>query len=152
MRKYEKGGRIMIISTLALTLALGMAQAEPANDEAQAGAEAGPIVFVELWSARPEWHALSTEERAAYIDSILPTIAGLQEMGVELRFNALSDPDTSNDAGYTYIGVLTMPDRDTARAFEAAVSDSGFYDYFDQINARGEAVAPEAIFGAMIAE
>jgi len=142
----------MMITTLALSLALGMAQAAPADDEAQASAEASPIVFVELWRSRPAWRALSTEERAAYIDSILPTIAGLQEMGVELRFNALADSDTSNDAGYTYIGVLTMPDRDTARAFEAAVSDSGFYDYFDQINARGEAIPPEAIFGAMINE
>ena len=96
---------------------------------------------------RPAGAALGT-----HIDSIMPAIAELQDMGVVLRFNALVDPETDRHAGYNYIGVLAMPDQETARTFEEAVEAAGFYDYFDQVNARDVVVPPEAVFRAMIEE
>jgi hypothetical protein len=42
-----------------------------------------------------------------------------------------------------------MPTRDLALALERAVSDSGFHDHFEQVNARGEIAAPDAVLADM---
>jgi hypothetical protein len=139
----------MIIQSLAMGLMLSGAQQETTQE---AEPQAAPIVFVELWSAKPAWVAMSDEEQAAYIDRIGESIAGLQDQGVELVHTAIADPETDLDAGYDYIAVLRMPDEETARAFEAQVRADGFYDYFEQINASGEIVPPPLVFSAMIEE
>lgn len=139
----------MIIQSLVMALALSGAQQDSPH---QAEPEAAPIVFVELWSAKPAWTALSDEEQAAYIDRIGGSIAGLQEQGVELAHIAVTDPETDLHAGYDYLAVWTMPDTATRVAMEAAIRADGFYDYFDQINASGQSAPPPVVFGAMIEE
>ena len=43
-----------------------------------------------------------------------------------------------------------MPTRALAEQFEASGEEAGFHDYFEQVNARGELVGPDAVFGHMI--
>lgn len=106
-------------------------------------------LYLELWKPRDAWRALSAEERQQFVEGIGPAIAGLLESGIELIGFARSDVDTTHRADYAYLAAWRMPSKDHALALENAVTDSGFHDFFEQINARGEIAAPEAILADM---
>ena len=106
-------------------------------------------IYVELWKAKRAWLALGPDERKSYLDGIGPAMAALAEAGVEVVSFALNDDDTEHRADYRYVAVWTMPDKERALQLEQAVVDSGFYDYFEQVNARGDSMSPDAFFGDM---
>lgn len=106
-------------------------------------------LFLEMWKPKRSWLELSEEERAGYIESIGPSIEGLLEAGVELVGIGTNDEDTDQRANYGFWAVWRMPDELVDR-FEAAVREDGFYDYFEQVNARGEERSPEEVFGRLI--
>ena len=107
-------------------------------------------LFLELWKPKPAWRQLDEDARRSYVDSIGPTIAGLIEDGVELVGIGTIDPDTDQRGDYDYWAVWSLPSADLVGRFEAAVREDRFYDYFEQINARGEPQSPETVFGHMI--
>ena len=106
-------------------------------------------LYLELWKPRDAWRALSAGERHAFVDGIGPAIASLLESGIELIGFARSDIDTKHRADYAYLAAWQMPSKHHALALENAVTGSGFHDYFEQINARGEIAAPDAILAHM---
>jgi hypothetical protein len=106
-------------------------------------------LYVELWKPRASWRALPQEARDAFVAGIGPAIAQLALAGVELIGFARSDTDTEHRADCVWIAAWRMPTRDLALALERAVSDSGFHDHFEQVNARGEIAAPDAVLADM---
>lgn len=106
-------------------------------------------LYVELWKPLEAWHALSPSEREEFSDGIAPAVSALLEAGIELIGFALNDPDTGNRADYVYLAAWRMPSRSLALELERAVADYGFFSYFDQVNARGEIVAPEEVLKHM---
>ena len=62
----------------------------------------------------------------------------------------LLDDEAPHRADYVYLAVWKTPTADLVKQFEASVDEAGFHDYFEQVNARGELVAPDAVFGHMI--
>lgn len=107
-------------------------------------------LFLELWKPKQRWLDLTAEERAEYIEGIGPSIEGLLEEGVELVGIGTNDEDTDRRADYAYWAVWRMPE-DLVERFENTVREDGFYDYFEQVNARGEERSPEEVFGRLIA-
>lgn len=107
-------------------------------------------LMLELWKPKPAWIEMAEEDRAAYIESIQPSIGGLMEVGVELVGIGLVDPDTDQRADYRYWAVWRIPSPDLAKRFEAQVREDRFYHYFEQVNARGEARDPGEVFSEMI--
>lgn len=107
-------------------------------------------LFLELWRPKPAWLEMSEDERGAYIDSIGPSIEGLLQAGVELVGIGTVDPGTDQRADYDYWAVWRLPSEELVGRFEQAVRQDGFYDYFEQINARGETRDPQSVFGDMI--
>jgi hypothetical protein len=107
-------------------------------------------LYVELWSAKPAWHELSTDERAAYMDRLGPGIAELIEKGIEVVAWGENDADTPHRAGFDFFAVWRMPDRDHARLLEDTVERAGWYDYMEQLNARGVAGSPEAVIARQV--
>lgn len=106
-------------------------------------------LYVELWKPRDEWHALPASKRQEFADGIGPALSAFTEAGIELIGFSLNDSDTGNRADYTYFAAWRMPSKDLALQLEHAVADYGFFTYFDQVNARGEIVAPEAVLKHM---
>lgn len=108
-------------------------------------------LFLELWKPKDTWRELSLDDREAYVQSIGPSIERLLAQGVELVGIGTVDDDTDQRADYDYWAVWSIPDDEMVDRFEKAVRDDGFYDYFDQINARGAPEGPQSVFGAMMA-
>lgn len=104
-------------------------------------------IFVELWNARPEWLALSEEERGSYMQQVGAGMGELAKAGIEVVCWAVNDPDTSHRCGYQYIAVWKMPDASAVKLFEETVEQAGWYNYFEQVNARGRLATPEDVIG-----
>jgi hypothetical protein len=109
--------------------------------------EAAMHVFVELWNARPEWLALSGQERDEYLRQVGAGMQELAKAGIEAVCWAANDPDTSHRCGYQYLAVWKMPDEKAVKLFEDTVERAGWYRYFEQVNARGPFATPDEILG-----
>ena len=107
-------------------------------------------IFVELWNARPEWLALSERERGNYMEQMGAGMGKLAKAGIEVVCWAVNDRDTSHRCGYQYLAVWKMPDGKAVKLFEETVEQAGWYDYFEQVNARGRFSTPEEIIGHMM--
>jgi hypothetical protein len=76
--------------------------------------------YVEAWSAKQAWLDLSAEERGAYMGQV------------------------------DFFAVWKFPTDELAKSFEALVTGAGWYNYFTQVNLKGNAGGPEEIIGKMI--
>ena len=107
-------------------------------------------LYVELWKAKPEWLALSQQERGEYMSNVGPAIEELTKAGVEIVGWGLNDSDTPYRGEYTYLSVWKIPEKNLVQQFEEAVEQAGWHNYFEQINCRGELLTPETAIGNMI--
>lgn len=107
-------------------------------------------LFAECWKARPEWLALSKEARGAYMTELGKGIEALMNAGVEIVSWSMNEAGTANRAPYDYFAVWKFPTKELASGFEQIVQQSGWYNYFDQVNLKGELSSPDAIIGHMI--
>jgi hypothetical protein len=69
---------------------------------------------------------------------------------VEILSWSMNDPDTAQRSPYDYFAVWKFPNKEFVKGFEQIVQNSGWYNYFDQVNLEGEAGGPEASIGHMI--
>jgi hypothetical protein len=107
-------------------------------------------IFVECWKARPEWLAQNKETRAAYMAQLGKGIDALIKAGAEIVSWSINDPGISNRAPFDYFAVWKFPDREVAKGFEEIIMQSGWYNYFDQVNMGGEVADPSPCIGHMI--
>ena len=107
-------------------------------------------MFVEQWKARPEWLVLSQQEREKYVSKVGQAIEDLLKAGIEIVGFALNDQDTPHRSDYRYFSEWKLPDKKLLQQFEQAIEQSGWYQYFEQTNARGEFIQPDAALGDMI--
>lgn len=107
-------------------------------------------IFVELWKPKPEWLTLSKSERQQYLSQLGPAIQSLVDSGVEIITWSLNDPSTPYTTDHVYLGVYMFPTKEQTLQFEQLVAQAGWYDYFDQINAKGEVSNPPAMIGQML--
>lgn len=108
------------------------------------------VLYVELWKSKPAWRALDRASREQFVAGLGPAIAELTSAGVELIGFAANDADAPHRADYDWMALWRMPTQDLARVFEDAVESSGFHDWFEQVNARGVLIAPEAALADMV--
>lgn len=107
-------------------------------------------LFVECWKARREWLDLDKESRVAYMNALGGGIAELMKAGAEIVSWAMNEPDTACRASFDYVAVWKFPTRELADGFEKIVEQSGWYNYFDQVNLKGEISSPDFCIGRMI--
>ncbi|MGM0531873.1 MAG: DUF6616 family protein [Bacteroidota bacterium] len=107
-------------------------------------------LYVELWNAKQPWLDLSQEERQFYFDKVGEEIGKLTEAGIEIIGFALNNEDTSHRSNHRYLAVWKMPSPDHVKMLEDSVSQAGWYEYFDQLNAGGDLISPPEALGDMI--
>ena len=107
-------------------------------------------LFVECWKARPEWLALNTEDRGNYMAELGKGLGELLKSGVEIVSWSMNDLDTSNRASFDYFAVWKFPTKELATGFEKIVQQSGWYNYFEQVNLKGEVAGPDFCIGHMV--
>ena len=108
------------------------------------------ITYVELWKAKPAWIDLSKDERGNYVNALGPAIQQLLDNGVQIVSWGSNEPRTFNRVEYDYFAVWTFPTTEAAEDFEKMVEGAGWYNYFDQVNARGATATPQDVLGIMI--
>lgn len=108
------------------------------------------ITYIELWKSKQSWKDLSKEERGNYLTALGPAIQQLMESGVQIVSWGNNLAETFSKAAYDYFAVWSFPNVETAQNFEKMVEGAGWYNYFDQVNAMGNATSPQEVMGAMI--
>lgn len=108
------------------------------------------IYFVELWNAKPEWLALSVEERGNYMAQIGPHIQDLLDKGTKVLTWSDNDESTDYRGNYDYFAIWSFPNQETANGFQELVAGAGWYNYFEQVNAMGAASSVENIIGKLV--
>jgi hypothetical protein len=153
--------RTLIATTLAasasLVIALGVTHvaagdstsSDPAVSEACPDGEE-PFLYTEMWQAKQSWLDLPIEDRVDFMNNVGQSIGRLTELGVHNVGFAIIDPETPHGTGDRYTAVWTMPCKAVMAEFERTVEADGFYDYFEQINARGLLVPPPVAIEDMI--
>lgn len=109
-------------------------------------------LYIELWNPTKAWRELSAQEKQAYLQQVGPGIQTMTESGVHLIGFALNDEDTPHRTAYRYLAAWTMPGAEQVALLENILEEAGWHDYFEQVNARGEIMAPEAALADMAAQ
>lgn len=108
------------------------------------------IYFIEMWNAKPAWHALSAEERTAYMGQVGTHIQGLLDQGVTVLTWSHNDPATSERAAYDYFAIWSFPNQETVDGFQQLVEGAGWYQYFEQTNLMGQEASAERVIGHLV--
>lgn len=69
---------------------------------------------------------------------------------MELVGIGLIDEETDQKADYRYWAVWRLPSDEMAKKFETQVREDGFYENFEQVNARRRMSDPGEVFSTMI--
>lgn len=108
------------------------------------------ITYIELWQAKQSWVNLSMEDRSNYLTALGPAIQQLLTDGVQILSWGINDGSTFHRADFDYFAVWSFPDEKAAVNFEKMVEAAGWYNYFDQVNARGATGTPQDVMAHMM--
>jgi hypothetical protein len=106
-------------------------------------------LFVEIWKPKASWLALTPTERGAYFESFGPVIQAMVNDGLDIIGWSINDADTPNSGSFTYFAAYRIPTLALVQQFEATVEGSGWYNYFEQVNARGLLMGPPDVLQQM---
>ncbi|MCE3555459.1 hypothetical protein LWC33_28935 [Pseudonocardia sp. RS11V-5] len=114
------------------------------------GSESG-YILTEIWNARPSWHALALEERRQFFhERIGPLIMSLVEQGAEFLGCAIDDNTGPESMSCRYMAIWKLPEKALSERLEASAKESGFLDYFEQVNFSGRIITPDVMNADMI--
>jgi hypothetical protein len=101
-------------------------------------------IFVELYRHNDKWESASSEFRHEFVDQLIGLMrsGGLEKLGIEVITYSFNSPATSHRADYDFVCVYKVQSEEQLREFEKMIEGSGWYEYFDQINAGGPAGDP----------
>ena len=108
------------------------------------------ITYIEFWKTKQAWTDSTKEERGNYLTALGPAIQQLLDEGVQIISWGKNETSTFNRADYDYFAVWNFPTAESAQNFEHLVEASGWYNYFEQINAMGNSTSPQEVMGDMI--
>lgn len=91
--------------------------------------------LVELYSPNARWQALSAAQRTQFLGGIQSAMGVLSALGVEVLALDDADPWIDRATGHRFVGIWRFPDQQARDALLAGIKASGWYDYFDHVNA-----------------
>jgi hypothetical protein len=91
--------------------------------------------LVELYSPNARWQALSAAQRTQFLGGIQSAMGALSALGVEVLALDDADPRIDRATGHRFVGIWRFPDQQARDALLAGIKASGWYDYFDHVNA-----------------
>ena len=95
--------------------------------------------LVELYTPNAAWNALSAEQRQQFLGGIGLALSQLSSLGVEVLSLADTDPNIDQGSEHRFLGIWSFPDQKARDALLAGIKASGWYDYFDHVNAASNA-------------
>lgn len=91
--------------------------------------------LVELYTPNSAWLALSAEQRQHFLGGIGLALNQLSSLGVEVLSLAETDSNIDQGTAHTFLGIWRFPDQAARDALLTGIKASGWYDYFDHVNA-----------------
>lgn len=91
--------------------------------------------LVELYTPNAAWLALPAEQRQAFMNQINQGMQGLADAGIELLSLAPTAMNTPHASAHRFLGIWRFPDAQARDALLAGIEASGWYRYFDHLNA-----------------
>jgi len=101
---------------------------------------------VEMFSPRPEWYALSREERRSFLDNCRNEIERLLGKGV--RFVGVYASRWSS--GWHGFSVVECPDAESEQVWIEAAERAGWFRYFEQVNLAGKKMELDDYFRSLV--
>lgn len=95
--------------------------------------------LAELYTPKPAWLDLSDAERQEFLAAIGSAMPTLASLGVEALALGKVDQTKPHAAPQTFFAVWRCPDDAALDALVSGIAQSGWHDYFETINAGGEA-------------
>ncbi|MBN7761641.1 hypothetical protein JYP52_10870 [Nitratireductor aquibiodomus] len=95
--------------------------------------------LAELYTPKPAWLDLSESERQEFFTGIGSAVPALSALGVEALALGKVDQTKRHAAPQTFFAIWRCPDDAALDALISGIAQSGWHDYFDTINAGGEA-------------
>ena len=99
-------------------------------------------LFVEMYNYKDRWRETAPAERQRFVEGVMGAIGALPEREVEVIGYATNDPGTDRRAPYDFFCVYRAVNLDAQREFARQIAQSGWYDFFDQVNLSGAALSP----------
>ena len=103
-------------------------------------------VFIELWSVKPSWSALSPASRQQFMAN-MARLTGpiIEKESIEVLGWGFSDPTVEQAEPHRFFGVWRAARAESLVALRKAIAEGGWYGHFDQVNVTGELLSPDAI-------
>lgn len=93
--------------------------------------------LVELYSPNAVWNALAIEERKQYLSNVAAGMGSLSSIGVEVLTLTETIPELDQVSPHQFLGIWRFPNQQAREALLEGIKASGWYQYFDHINAAG---------------
>ncbi len=93
--------------------------------------------LVELYTPKPAWLALPAAQREQFLHGIRSAMVELSSLGVEVLTLGEAEPDIDNASEHRFLGIWRFPGLQSRDALLAGIQASGWYGYFDHVNAAG---------------
>lgn len=93
--------------------------------------------LVELYTPNSAWKALSFDERKNYLNNVGAAMAGLSDAGVQALTLTQIDSKIDQSSEHQFLAVWHFPNQEVCNALLAGIKASGWYNYFDHVNAVG---------------
>nr|WP_314587646.1 DUF6616 family protein [uncultured Serratia sp.] len=107
--------------------------------------------LIELYSPNTQWGALSATERQQFVDNVQLAMGNLSHLGVEILTLSETDSTIDKSTGHRFVGVWRFADIQSREMLLAGIKASGWYNYFDHVNAAGSDNGFEAHLVALAA-
>ncbi|RMX17484.1 hypothetical protein EBQ34_03885 [Vandammella animalimorsus] len=91
--------------------------------------------LVELYTPNAAWLALPAKLRQAFISQINQGMQGLAGAGIELLSLAPTAKNTPHASAHRFLGIWRFDNAQARDALLAGIEASGWYLYFDHLNA-----------------
>lgn len=91
--------------------------------------------LVELYTPNAAWAALPAQAREQFLGQIQTGMGALAELGIELLSLAPTDTGIDYASAHRFLGIWRFPDSQARDALLQGIKASGWYAYFDHINA-----------------
>lgn len=91
--------------------------------------------LIELYTPNAAWKALDATQRQQFLGAIGNAMNELSGLGIEVLTLAETAPGIDHGSAHAFIGIWRFASLEARDALLAGIKASGWYDYFEHVNA-----------------
>ncbi|KQB57503.1 exonuclease III [Paucibacter oligotrophus] len=95
--------------------------------------------LIELYTPNAAWQVLSADQRKKFLDGIQSAMSELSKLGIEVLALGENDRSIAQASEHRFVGIWRFPDQQARNVLLGGILASGWYNYFDHVNAASDA-------------